>query len=115
MGLGHSAAYVVGAIVLAVGLARRTGASMFPAVTVRIAVMSITVGLAAWAASEGVLGSDPSRVASLAGVLVGATAGGLALLGGYYVLGVRRGLSPRHGPTPALLEQAPDLPPAATP
>lgn len=115
MGLGHSAAYVIGAIVLAVGLARRTGASMFPAVTVRIAVMSITVGLAAWAASEAVLGSDPSRVASLAGVLVGAAAGGLALLGGYYVLGVRRGLSPRHGPTPALLEQAPDLPPAATP
>ena len=53
------------------------------------------VGLAVWAASQAVLGDDPTRLASLLFLAVAGAAGGAAVLGGYQALGVRGALSQR--------------------
>ncbi|HEY3139616.1 MAG TPA: lipid II flippase MurJ [Acidimicrobiales bacterium] len=95
LGLGHSAAYSLGAVVLAVGLARRTGVSIWPAALGRMVGLSAVVGLAAWLGSRAVLGSDPSRLADLLVLLVAGAVGGAVVLGGYQALGVFRSLTPR--------------------
>jgi putative peptidoglycan lipid II flippase len=95
LGLGHSAAYSVGALVLALGLRRRTGASLLPAGLVRMLLVSGVVGGAAWAAGQAVLGDDPARLADLAFVAVAGGLGGAVVLGAYRLLGVRAALSAR--------------------
>ena len=82
LGLGHSAAYAVGAVVLWVGLARRSGHLIVPRSLGRSLVVAVPLALAAWGLFQVV---DPSgRVATLL-MLVGVTLiGGLA-----YVLGLR--------------------------
>ena len=95
LGLGHSAAYAVGALVLAFGLWRRTGASLLPAALGRMVVVSLVVGGLAWVASDAVLGDDPQRFADLAFLAVAGALGGAAILGLYKLLGVRSALSSR--------------------
>ncbi len=95
LGLGHSVAYAVGAIVLVVGLTRRTGTSPRPASVGRVAAVSLAVGLAGWAASEAVLGADPGRVQALLAVVAVGTVGALAVVAGYRSLGVSSSLSAR--------------------
>jgi len=95
LGLAHSFAYTVGAVALAVGLWRRTGASLMPAALGRMLAIAAGVGLAVWAASQAVLGDDPTRLASLLFLAVAGAAGGAAVLGGYQALGVRGALSQR--------------------
>lgn len=94
LGLGHSAAYTVGALVLAVGLRRRTGASLLPAALGRMALVSAAVGGSAWA-GQAVLGDDPARVADIAYLAGAGVVGGAFVLGAYKVLGVRSALSTR--------------------
>jgi hypothetical protein len=95
LGLGHSFAYAVGALVLVVGLTRRTATSLRPAAIGRVAAVSAAVGLAGWAASEAVLGADPGRLAALLTVLCVGAVGALAIVAGYRGLGVAAALSPR--------------------
>jgi putative peptidoglycan lipid II flippase len=95
LGLGHSLAYTIGAAVLAVGLARRTESSLWPAALGRMVGISAAVGLAAWGASQVVLGDDPSRLADLAVLVAAGVLGGLAVLFGYRALNVRGSLSAR--------------------
>ena len=59
LGLAHSLAYTVGVAVLGVGLARRTGSSLWPAALGRVVAVSVVVGRAAWAVSGALLGDDP--------------------------------------------------------
>jgi putative peptidoglycan lipid II flippase len=94
LGLGHSAAYAVGALVLAAGLRRRTGASLLPAALGRMVAVSAAVGLGAWA-GQAVLADDPGRFADLAYLAVAGAAGGALVLGAYQLLGVRSALSSR--------------------
>ena len=95
LGLGHSLAYAVGALVLVVGLTRRTATSLRPAAIGRVAAVSAAVGLAGWAASEAVLGADPGRLAALLAVVAVGAVGALAIVAGYRGLGVSSSLSPR--------------------
>jgi putative peptidoglycan lipid II flippase len=98
LGLGHSIAYTVGAGVLAVGLTRRTRASLWPAALGRIALVSAIAGVGGWAASQAVLGDDPGRLAALATVMVIAAVGAGVVVAGYRVLGVLSALSTRGAP-----------------
>jgi putative peptidoglycan lipid II flippase len=115
LGLGHSIAYTVGATVLALGLTRRTAASLRPAALGRMAFVSALAGIGGWAASEAVLGDDPGRLASLATVMVIATIGAGVVVAGYRLLGVPAALSKRRpADVPAAsgpLEESRALPP----
>jgi putative peptidoglycan lipid II flippase len=82
IGIGHSAAYALGAIVLAIGLSRRTGHAIVPAALPRALLVAAPLGLAAWWVADRV---DPqSRGAALVVVAVTGTVGGLL-----YLLGTR--------------------------
>jgi putative peptidoglycan lipid II flippase len=115
LGLGHSIAYTVGAGVLALGLTRRTAASLRPAALGRIALVSAVAGVGGWAASEAVLGDDPGRLAALATVMVIAAIGAGVVVAGYRLLGVPATLSKRAASdVPATsdpLEESSALPP----
>lgn len=96
LGLAHSAAYTIGALVLAVGLRRRTGTSLWPAAIGRMVGVSLAVGLGAWALAEAVLPTDPSRIADLL-VLGGVgAAGGLAVVVTYRAMKIRSALTTRN-------------------
>jgi putative peptidoglycan lipid II flippase len=95
LGLGHSAAYSAGAVVLALGLSRRTGAPLRPAGLGRIGLVSAVAGAGGWAASEAVLGEDPGRLAALATVMAIAVVGAGVVVAGYRLLGVPAALSTR--------------------
>jgi putative peptidoglycan lipid II flippase len=82
LGIGHSIAYTAGAVVLSVGLSRRTGHAIVPRALPRAVALSVVIGAAGWWVAS-VL--DPSgRVANA----VMCTA--IVLVGGaLYLLGVR--------------------------
>jgi putative peptidoglycan lipid II flippase len=115
LGLGHSMAYTVGAAVLALGLTRRTAASLRPAALGRVALVSAVAGVGGWAASDAVLGDDPGRLAALATVMVIVAIGAGVVVAGYRLLGVPAALSKRAAAdVPAAsdgLEESPALPP----
>lgn len=96
LGLGHSLAYGIGAVVLAVGLSRRTGVSLWPAALGRMAGVSAATGLGAWGLSRWALGSDPAGLADLAVLATVGLAGAAAIFAGYRALGVLQALSARH-------------------
>lgn len=96
LGVGHSGAYALGSVVLLRGLARRTGASVWPAGLARMALVATIVGLAAWSAQDRLLDGSSARVIAIAvvGGIVGA--GGVAVLAGYRLLGLASGLTRRE-------------------
>jgi putative peptidoglycan lipid II flippase len=96
LGLGHSAAYSLGAIILGIGLARRTGVSLWSAAVARMAVVVCAVGLGAWAAAGWLLGDDPSRLADIATLGLVGGAGAAAVIAGYIVLRVPGALASRQ-------------------
>jgi putative peptidoglycan lipid II flippase len=98
LGLAHSLAYTVGTLVLGVGLARRTGASLVPAAFGRIVAVAAGAGLVVWLASGAVLPDDPSRLADLVAVAVFGLVGAGLVLAGDRVLGVRSALTVRAAP-----------------
>lgn len=57
LGIGHSVAYLVGAVVLGVGLSRRAGTAIVPRVLPLVAVVSAVLGVAVWLAARAL---DPS-------------------------------------------------------
>jgi len=82
LGLGHSAAYAVGAIVLWLGIARRTGHLIVPRSLGRSVVVAVPLALAAWGLFHVV---DPSgRVATLLLLVAVTLVGGLG-----YVVALR--------------------------
>jgi putative peptidoglycan lipid II flippase len=94
LGIGHSVAYLVGAIALAIGLSRRTGRAVVPAALPRAVLLAAPLGAAAWLVARW---SNPDgRLGNLILLaLVGSIGGGLYLLGvratGGPALRLRRG------------------------
>ena len=98
LGAGNTAAFLVGALVLGVGLARRTGQSLMPPALVRSVLVAAPIGLAAWLAFRAI---DPAgRLGNLAMLVVVTGVGGFA-----YLLGVRA-LGGGPGPAPVPLRVA---------
>jgi putative peptidoglycan lipid II flippase len=96
LGLGHTVAYAVGAIVLWLGLARRTGHLVIPASLGRAVLVAAPLAVAAWAIVRAV---DPAgRIAT--GLLV---AGVVVVAGAIYV-GALRAI----GGTPSLHPHPPE-------
>jgi len=97
LGLGHSAAYLVGALILGVGLARRSGHSILPGGLVRATVVAAPIGVLAWLSARAI---DPAgRLGNLALLVVTTLVGG-----GAYLLGVRA-----LGSSPHLRRGSPEL------
>lgn len=101
LGVGHSAAYGIGALVLARGLARRTGASLWSPVVGRMAAVSAVVGLGAWAASRSLLGTEPTKLIDMSVVGGLGLVGGAAILVGYRALHIPQALTTRVSPAAA--------------
>jgi putative peptidoglycan lipid II flippase len=82
LGIGHTVAYTAGAVILSIGLSRRTGHAIIPRALPRAVGLSVVIGFAGWVVVS-VL--DPSgRVANAVLCIV------IALVGGaLYLLGVR--------------------------
>ncbi len=87
LGLGHSAAYLVGAAVLGVIVHRRVARPLWPAALGRVVAVSTVAGALAYAATRAV-DADSSRVADLAVVLGATVLGAIVVLIGYRLLGV---------------------------
>ncbi len=95
IGLGHSLAYALGAIVLAVGLARRTGRSLLPASLAKSVLIAAPLGVLAWWVERSIAPSG--RIATIA-VLAGLTVvGGAVYLGGIRLTGAMPARPP-HAP-----------------
>jgi putative peptidoglycan lipid II flippase len=101
LGLGHSAAYALGVVVLGVGMARRTGGSLWPAAFGRVVALSTAVGLAAWQVSSAAVDAESSRLADLVTVAGLGLAGAGIIALGYRMLGVRAALSERASVPPS--------------
>jgi putative peptidoglycan lipid II flippase len=82
IGLGHSLAYAIGALVLGVGLARHSRRSIFPSALPKAVAVSAPLGVAAWWIARTV--APTGRIATLA-LLVGLTVVG----GAIYILVIR--------------------------
>jgi putative peptidoglycan lipid II flippase len=82
LGIGHTIAYTAGALVLGIGLSRRTGHAIVPRALPRAVALSVVIGGAAWWVAS-VL--DPSGRVANAVMCVGIVAVGGVL----YLLGVR--------------------------
>lgn len=96
LGAGHSAAYVLGAAVLLVGLGRRTAGSVWPQRTVTITVLSALAGGAAWFVGKALLDGRAGRGSDLA-VVAGVAGLGAALIAlGYRAVGLPASLTSRH-------------------
>lgn len=109
IGLGHSGAYLVGAVVLGAGLARRTGHATWPAALVPAAGVAVPVGLVCWWVGAAV---EPDSRALTAVLVAGLGLGGAVV----YALGIRalRGQAlphPRRSRAPELEPADPALEP----
>jgi putative peptidoglycan lipid II flippase len=83
LGIGHSLAYVVGAVALGIGLHRRTGESTWPSALVPAALIATPIGVACWLIGAAV---EPRSRLLTAVLVVGLGVGGIAL----YLLGLRQ-------------------------
>ena len=97
LGLGHSAAFLIGALWLGVLLARRIGASLVPSGTLRILAVAVVAGGAAWMVALAVAGDDPARVDALAACAAAGALGAGIVLGGYRLLRLPAALTSRAG------------------
>jgi putative peptidoglycan lipid II flippase len=99
MGLAHTTAYVVGMVVLVIGLSRRAGGSIVPGPVYAMVAAAVVTAAAVWFASDRLLSS---RTGLLADAVV---AGGLTVVGAaglfiaYRVSGLRDRLTRRDDAT----------------
>ncbi len=95
LGAGHSLAYLLGSVYLAVGLARQVGGSVWPHALGRVVALSGAIGVAAWMTSGALLDPTTGRLVTV-GILSGIGAVGTGcVLGGYRLLGLHAGLTRR--------------------
>ncbi|HRW38678.1 MAG TPA: lipid II flippase MurJ, partial [Aquihabitans sp.] len=90
IGAAHSAAHLVGAVVLSVLLSRRLGGPVVPRLLAPLALAGAVAAAAAWTAGRAIAGADPTRASDLLACL-GAALVATALLGAAAVAGGLRG------------------------
>jgi len=95
LGLAHSLAYAVGMVVLLVGLGRRAGGSVYPAIVGAMVAASVVGGLALWWAGDRLLAGREGPVADLVVTAGLAAVGALALLAATRATGLRGRLTVR--------------------
>ncbi len=95
LGLGHSAAYLLGAAWLARGLSERAGGSLWPHALGRMTAVAGLAGLVAWGLTRQTLGDPSSRATEAATVAVISLVGLAIIVGGYRMLGLHVGLTQR--------------------
>ena len=106
LGLGHSAAYLIGTVVLGVRLRRRIGHRLWPATTHRVAVPAIAGGAAAWLAQRSITAGS-GRAGDLLASLAGGVTGLVVVVAGYRVLRAHGSLRRRVTSTMPLEPEAP--------
>ena len=104
LGGAHSAAYTVGAVVLAVRLAPRMLGRVRLDMLVRMTVVAVLGGAAAWSASQPFLDGD-GRIDDLLAMGTGLLAGAAVTAVAFVVLGVRRAMITRTAPPPVAAEE----------
>lgn len=97
LGLGHTTAYVVGTVVLGIGLTRRVGESLLPGAIVKVLAVVACSGGATWFMARVIAGSHATRIEAIVACVAGAAVGGVLVVGGYRVLGIQALLT-RRGP-----------------
>ncbi len=95
LGLGHSTAYGLGAVVLGRHLARRVGGSLRPHALGRMVAIAGAVGGAAWLSARELLDQGSGRATTAIAVTAISLAGAAATLAAYRVLGLSDGLTRR--------------------
>lgn len=95
LGGGHSVAYALGAIVLLVGLSRRTGGTVWPQRTAAITAVSAIVGVGAWLAGDALLDEGSGRIVDVVGVVGIVAVGALVVALAYRVLDLPGSLTSR--------------------
>lgn len=100
LGIAHSAAHVVGSVILSRKLAQRAGESVFSPVLALMAGINLLLGLGLWAAASAVLPEAASRGADLAVSAVGALITVALLAGIYRVVDLRGRLTDREPALP---------------
>lgn len=102
LGLAHSSAYLLGMVILLVGLSRRAGGSVLPAPLVAMSAVAAVVAVAVSFASDRLLAGRTGTAADAVVVAALTVVGALGTLIAYRVSGLRSRLTPRHvDPTPA--------------
>jgi putative peptidoglycan lipid II flippase len=95
LGLGHSAAFAIGAAWLARGLATRLDVSILPKPLARIVPVALLAGGVAWGVARVVGGTDPARLAAAGACVAGAAAGAGVVVAGYRWLHLQSSLTAR--------------------
>jgi putative peptidoglycan lipid II flippase len=102
VGIGHSVAYLLGAIALAIGLTRRTGHVVAPPALVRSVLLAAPLGVGAWLLAREI---DPAgRLGNLVLLVALGCVGGALYLGGVRLTGGRVVSLRRARPSPADFE-----------
>ena len=97
LGLGHTVAFTIGTVWLALDLTRRLGVSVVPQGLGRISGLAVVAGALAWLIAEVIGGEDPGRAPAMAAVAVAVLAGGAVVIGGYRALRLPAALTTRMG------------------
>jgi putative peptidoglycan lipid II flippase len=98
LGAGHSVAYLVGSLVLGLGLSRRAEGSVWPVGVIAMAAISGAVGILGWWVADLLLADVPSRLADLAVVTTVVAAGAAVVVAALRVSGLSDRLT-RRTPT----------------
>jgi putative peptidoglycan lipid II flippase len=105
LGLGHTAAYAVGALVLWIGLARRTGHLVVPASLGRAVLVTVPVALGGWVITQAV--EPDGRVLTIL-LLAGIVAvGGIVYVAALRAIGGTPSLHPRPPSAPSRADAPP--------
>lgn len=94
LGFGHSAAYLLAAVVLGSLVQARIRRSLWPAGIAKALAAATAAGVVAWCVQRWLPTAD-SRFGDLLAVVAGAAAGGLVAIGGYKLMHIRGSLSRR--------------------
>ena len=98
LGAAHSGAYLLGTALLLAGLARRTGASLWPQALGRMVGLAVVVGVGASLAVGALVDSDSSRGADRGVSAAIGGVGALAILAGHRALRIPSRLTQRQPP-----------------
>ncbi|CAN5896898.1 hypothetical protein BH23ACT12_BH23ACT12_08330 [soil metagenome] len=95
LGAGHSAAYLLGCVLLLRGLGKKAGGSVMPRRVGTMVAVSAVVGVLVWLASRAALEGSGGRLRDLLVLAVAGVVGGGLVYAGYRLAGLPRTLTQR--------------------